>query len=529
MRLSALLSDVARTAPELAPRLAPAHGAQADVADPELTAVVQNHAEVVPGALFVARRGERHDAHDHIAEAVARGAVAVVGERAPSDPAVVAQLAAAREASTAASRGPLAAPVPYAHVPDSRRSLPHLAAAFYGHPSESLRVFGVTGTDGKTTTSYLLQRILSASFVTGLVSTAGSGVAGPGAVSADARQFALAGHFTTPEATDVQRLLAAFAGAGASHAVLESSSHGFSLHRLDAVAYDVGIVTNLSPEHLDHHKTLAGYLSAKATLVERASFNLVNLDDEHHAAFVAAADAAGNEVLGYGQAEGADVRLGEVESVPGGLRFTVAIGASEAEVRLPLIGHYNAWNAAAALGAAVHAGVPLSDAAASLEDFSGVPGRMQVLSAEPFTVVVDFAHTAPALAKALAAVRPEAGRVIVVVGAAGERDPGKRAPLGSAAIRGADLTLFTEEDSRSEPFAAIAQGLEAGATQAGGRPGHDYRVVPDRSEAIAAALAAARPGDVVLLAGKGHERTLERAEETIAWDEAALARRLLAG
>ena len=503
MRLGELLADVASRAPEV---LGPRGKDEGVVADPAVTAVVQSHLDAVPGALFVARRGERHDAHELAHEAIGRGAVAVIGERKA-----------------------LSLPVPYVAVPDARKALPHLAAAFHGHPSERLRVIGVTGTDGKTTTSYLLHWILCQRFTAGLVSTAGNRLSGPGAAVASGREFQLAGHFTTPEATEVQRLLAEFAAAGASHAVLESSSHGFSLHRLDAVNYHLGIVTNLSSEHLDHHKTLAAYLSAKATLVERAPTSLLNLDDAHHAAFAGAAMAAGNQVVGYGQARGADVALGEVRAAAGGLRFTLGHAGEEVEVSLPMIGHYNAWNAAAAIGAALQEGVPLAEAAASLRGFPGVPGRMQVLAHTPFTVVVDFAHTAPALAKALAAVRPEGGRVIVVVGAAGERDPGKREPLGTAAAAGADLTVFTEEDSRSEPFAEIASALVRGAEAAGGRSGRDYLVVENREEAIRTALAAASSGDVVVLAGKGHERTLERAKETLAWDEAALARRLLDG
>src|SRR5690606_34000375 len=468
----------------------------------EVSAIAHDHREVAPGTLFVARRGERHDAHDHLVEAAERGAVAAIGEReAPG------------------------LQLPYLVVPDARRALPHLAAAFYAHPSERLRVIGVTGTDGKTTTSYLLHWLLALRFTTGLVSTAGIRLGAPegaGDQPADDRVFQLAGHFTTPEATDVQRLLSAFATGGASHAVLESSSHGFSLNRLDAVAYDVGIVTNLSSEHLDHHGSMAEYLAAKATLVERARLSHLNLDDPHHPAFAAAARAAGNTLRGYGESPGADLRIGAVSDVRGGLQFTLARGDAEVEVQLPTIGRYNAWNAAAAVAAASEEGIGIEEAAARLALFPGVPGRMQLIAAEPFTVVVDFAHTAPALAKALAAVRPAVGRVVVVIGAAGERDPGKRAPLGAAAVRGADLVVFTEEDSRSEPFAAIADELVRGAQDAGGRRGSDFVVVAERERAIATALAAAREGDVVLLAGKGHERTLERADQVIDWDEAAL-------
>src|SRR5690606_8949661 len=211
----------------------------------------------------------------------------------------------------------------------------------------------------------------------------------------------------------------------------------------------------------------------------------------------------------------------------GALDLAIEAFGEPVRARLPMVGRYNAWNAAGALAAAALEGVPAAEAAASLPTFPGVPGRMQVIATEPFTVIVDFAHTPPALAKALAAVRRPGARTLVVVGSAGERDPGKRAPLGAEAARGADVAVFTEEDSRSEPIEAILAEMARGADAAGGRAGETYHLVPDRREAIALAYALARPGDVVVLAGKGHERTLERTHEVLPWDEAAVARELL--
>ena len=496
MRLSRLLAEAAAGAPE-ALGADPAAGL---ARDPEVGAVVQDHRRAAPGALFVARRGERLDGHAFAAEAVAKGAVAVVGD-APAS--AVAGLGAA----------------PYVRVPDAKRALPHLAAVLSGRPSERLRVLGVTGTDGKTTTSFLLAHVLGARSLTGLISTA--------AVRLGGAELPLEGHFTTPEAPEVQGLLARFVAAGASHAVLESSSHGFSQHRLDAVNYALGVVTNVSPEHLDHHGTFEAYVDAKATLARRASTAVLNLDDAGFAAFEAAARAAGRRVVTYGEAPGADVRLAAVGALPGALDLTLEAFGERVTARLPMVGRYNAWNAAGALAASVLEGVPALAAAEALERFTGVPGRMQVVATEPFTVIVDFAHTPPALAKALAAVRREGSRTLVVVGSAGERDPGKRAPLGAEAVRGADVAVLTEEDSRSEPVEAILAEMERGAESAGGVRGESYHLVPDRREAVALAYQLARPGDVVLLAGKGHERTLERAAEVLPWDEAALARELL--
>lgn len=465
--------------------------------DPVVTAVVQRHEDVRSGALFVARRGARFDAHGFIEQAVAAGAVAVVGE----------------------GELPSALPwsgVPYIRVPDARVALPLLAAAFYGHPAESLTVLGVTGTDGKTTTATLLHHLLAARGPAGLISTAGI-------VLGDER-VPLHGHFTTPEATEVQALLARCRDEGLSDVVLESSSHGFSLHRLDAIPYAVGVWTNLSPEHLDHHGDLEAYREAKATLMRRSLVSVLNRDEPDFAFFAAAARRA----VSYGRHDAADVRLTGLRTVAGGLIFEVEAAEERVPVRLPLPGGFNAWNALAALAAAREVGVPLSVGAPRLAGFPGVPGRMQVVTERPFTVIVDFAHTPPALSRALEAVAPAPpGRLLVVIGSAGERDAGKRAPLGEVAVSRAQRAYFTEEDARSEDLGAILATMAEGARRAGAREGEGYLLVPDRREAIRRALAEARPGDVVLLAGKGHESTLERAGETLAWDEVAEARRWL--
>ncbi|HLV11848.1 MAG TPA: UDP-N-acetylmuramyl-tripeptide synthetase [Trueperaceae bacterium] len=496
MRLSTLLAAASARAADAVGDVRAAGLAR----DPEVTAVVQDHGRATPGALFVARRGARFDGHAFAAAAVAGGAVAVVGD-APAE-------------RVAGLGG-----VPYVRVPDAKRALPHLAAALHGYPSERLRVVGVTGTDGKTTTSFLLAHVLGARRETGLMSTA--------AVRLGGEELGLEGHFTTPEAPEVQAFLARCAASGATHAVLESSSHGFSQHRLDAVAYAVGVVTNVSPEHLDHHGTFAAYVDAKATLVRRAATAVLNRDDAGLDAFAAAAGEAGARVVTYGQSPGVDARLLRVAEPRGALELTLDLLGERVVARLPMVGRYNAWNAAAALATAVLEGVPADAAAAALASFPGVPGRMQVIATTPFTVIVDFAHTPPALAKALAAVRRPGARTLVVVGSAGERDPGKRAPLGEAAVRGADVAVLTEEDSRSEDVSAILAAMARGAEAAGGVRGETFHLEPDRREAIALAYRLARPGDVVVLAGKGHERTLERADETVPWDEAATARELL--
>ncbi|MBA2668702.1 MAG: UDP-N-acetylmuramyl-tripeptide synthetase [Trueperaceae bacterium] len=465
-----------------------------DVDDVRVRGVAQSHDRVVPGSLFVARVGRRSDAHDLVPAAIERGAVCVVGTRS---------------GSTHVAGG-----VPYVHVADDRWATSALAATFHDHPSRALTTIGVTGTDGKSTTATLLHHILQGErddAVAGLLATVG--------VRIGRSHETLPGHFTTPEATEVHAVLARMRAAGVTLAVVESSSHGFALGRLEHVAYAIGVWTTFTPEHLDDHGTLEAYLEAKRTLVRRAPISILNRDDPAFAAFAAVA----RSLRSYGVHPDADVRAERIDVRATGITFDLVVRDHDPiTVALPMVGTFNVHNALAALAAADLVGVPWHDGVRSLATFPGVPGRMQLVSKEPFGVIVDFAHTAPALAKALAAIATAAGgRKIVVIGAAGERDPGKREPIARAAVAGADLAVFTEEDHRSEDLGAILATMAASAVAAGARPGVDFLVIPDRREAIAAAIASARPGDVVLLCGKGHERTLERTDEVLTWDEAS--------
>ncbi len=487
---------------KLAKLVRDALGLRLSLPDTEVSRVVQDSRDLEPGvpSIFIARRGGALDGHRFVAQAVAQGAVAIVGEALPEEQRAF----------------PWYYAVPYIYVPDDKAALAKLAATFYGRPSKKLFCFGVTGTDGKTTTSHLLYHLLSPSYPTGLLSTAGIRIR-------DA-SLTLPGHFTTPEAPVVQRLLAACLEAGCTHAVIESSSHGLAQRRLDEVDYDVGMWTNLSPEHLDFHGTLAAYRSAKAALIARARVSVLNFDDPEYSYF--AAQAA--RQVSYGLGEGATWRAVDVREGPGTLSWTLELRGKH-QATLPMVGRYNVLNALAALAAASEAGLSLGALLRRLGTFPGVSGRMQVVQSRPFAVVVDFAHTAPALTKALGALRPQVtGRLIVVVGAAGERDPGKRAPLGEAALSHADLVIFTEEDSRSEEVEVILETMAAGAEGVGGVRDKTFWLLPDRREAIRRAVALAGPGDLVLLAGKGHEGTLERRDETLVWNEVAEARAALA-
>lgn len=479
-----------------------------------VTGVAQDSQRVQAGEVFVARRGMKRDAHAFVPEVVARGAAAIVGSANTSE----------QRQFTWYSQ------VPYIYVPDDRLAIAQLAAAFYAHPSRRMFVAGVTGTDGKTTTSFMLHHLLSGQHKSSLLSTAG--------IRIGQESIPLEGHFTTPEASEVQKLLATFLEAGSSHVVLESSSHGLALKRLAEVAYDLAVWTNLTPEHLDFHGTFEAYREAKLELMRRANTSIINAADENAPWFERAAVDAGGAVVRYAVDAPADWQnadwQGEVlEETPNGLRWRVTVPALAVnrEVLLPMVGRYNVANALAALAAAVHIGLDVDEACTKLETFSGVAGRMErVLVADidiPFNVIVDFAHTPDSLHKALQAVRPQTQqRLIVVIGAAGERDPGKRVGLATVALQGADYAVFTEEDSRSEDIRAILQTMTDAAAQLG-TEGKQFVRVADRREAIAHAVNIARAGDTVLLAGKGHEATLERANITLPWNEVDEAQRAL--
>lgn len=473
-------------------------------ADIEVTGVAQDSRQVQAGYVFVARRGEQLDGHRFIPAALQQGAIAIVGEGMAEGPAAEATL-----------------PVPYIRVSSDKIALAQLAAAFHQHPSEKLTTIGVTGTDGKTTTANLLHHLLHAHQPTGLLSTAG--------IRIGQETLPMLGHFTTPEASEVQGYLARFVQAGMTHAIVESSSHGFAMHRLDAIAYDLGIITNLSPEHLDYHGTLEHYRAAKAALLQRAAVSVINADDAHADYFRA---QARGEVITYGMDKAAMWRAIPEKSQPSGLYFrlevTLASSPQHYHVFLPMLGDYNIYNALAAMAAAHRLGVPIPSLISQLANFSGVAGRMQSVQTEPFAVIVDFAHTPDALQKAIQALRSQTtGAILVVLGAAGERDAGKRAPLGRIAVEQADKAIFTEEDSRSEDVQAILETMATGARAAGGQENEDFWRIVDRQAAIRFAISLAHAGDVVLLCGKGHEDTLERRHETIPWDEVAEARAAL--
>ena len=459
-----------------------------------VTDVVSDSRRVRPGAAFFALSGARADGGAFARAAVEAGAVAVVG--------AVGEVAGATAVAVA----------------DPRIALAQAAANFHDHPARDLIVAGVTGTNGKTTTTWLIDAL--AGVPAGVIGTTGVRVA------RERRDLA----YTTPEAPELQRLLAEMRDRGVRCVAMEVSSHALQQRRAWGVELDAAIFTNLTQDHLDYHGTLDAYLDAKLMLFDgrnggltkRVRVAVVNADDPAAPQVLAAAARGGWRLLTYGEVPAADVRIERIEIAPGGLVVRLRErGGRAAEIALPLLGRYNAWNLAAAwtVTHALGLGGTLDPDPAAVR----VPGRLEPVDAgQPFLVVVDYAHTPDALERALAAVREHArGCVLLVFGCGGDRDRAKRPLMGRAAAAGADRAWVTNDNPRSEDPAAIAAAILAGA------PGAGLEIELDRRAAIAAALAAARPGDAVLIAGKGHETTQTIGDRVTPFDDRAVAREML--
>jgi UDP-N-acetylmuramoyl-L-alanyl-D-glutamate--2,6-diaminopimelate ligase len=487
------------------------------LADVAIHAVAYDSRAVRQGSLFVAIVGQHVDGHDFIESAAERGAAAALVER-PNPEVALPQLVVA---STPAA-------------------LAIAAAWWYGDPSRELGVIGITGTDGKTTTSFLAAAALEAAGLrTGLISTALTrigGVAEPNEA-----------HTTTPEAPVLQAALRAMAIAGDVAAVIETTSHGLALHRVDSIAYDVAILTNLTHEHLELHGSWEAYRDAKLSLFERLAGNgrasqtgpphwpptgIVNLDDPSAGAFSGVAQEAGARVLTYGTDPAADVRATRVEEDAQRLRVAYAAPSGAATVQLRLAGRFNVHNALAvvALGEAI--GLDPAAVRQGLASVERVPGRMERIElGQPFGVIVDYAHSPASLATVLDLLAPVAasrgGGLIAVFGSAGERDTAKRPLMGRIAGERCRLVIVTDEDPRGEDRTVILDAIARGAEAAGRRRGHDLLLIADRRAAVEAAIDRARPADIVLLAGKGHERSIIGPDGPQPWDERSEAERAI--
>ena len=472
--------------------------------DTQVSGLAYDSRDVTPGSVFVALRGGYVDGHDYLDRAIAAGAVAlVVEEHQPQD-------------------------IPQIVVGDTRKELATLAAMFYGRPSGDLSVVGITGTDGKTTTSYILDHILrSEGHCTGMIGTVSVRI-GNETIDHETRQ-------TTPESADIQRLLSAMVDANVDTAILEATSHGLDLHRLDHVEFRTGIVTNITQEHLEHHKTVDAYWRAKARLFEVVAGNqgvaVVNLDDPGARSVLPFAQGS-SRVLTYSISSAdadlvASIRASTLSGSDGLVTFE---GASE-PLHVPLVGAFNVSNALAAIGGAIALGISFERAVNAITTVPQVPGRMTSIEAgQPFGVMVDYAHTPESLGKVLALLRGTigAGKLIVVFGSAGERDTVKRPIQGAIAAELADIVIVTNEDPRYEDAATIVDDIAAGAVETGAVDGVTLFRIVDRRQAIAHALDLADAGDAILLAGKGHERSIIWNGVKHPWDEVGVARELLA-
>ena len=472
--------------------------------NPDVSSVEYDSRRVKPGCAFVAMRGETSDGNRFIDQAIQAGAVAIITDSPAEKPRTE---------------------IAWAFVCHGRRALARVSENFYKRPAEHIAITGITGTNGKSTTAFLIEAILTAAGrKSALIGTIEYHVAG--------RTYP-APH-TTPEALELARLFQEAIGQGASDAVMEVSSHALAQQRIFGVPFDVAVFTNLTRDHLDYHKTMDEYFAAKRVLFEGCGTDapriaVTNLDDEHGAKLANFSRKHGSVVLTYGWDRG-DFHTEKVDITPRGTRFDLITSEEKLAIFSPLIGRVNVYNALAAAAACAARGCKPESIARGIAALTHVPGRFQrVDCGQPFTVVVDYAHTDDALRNLTALAREFvsrggcAARVITVFGCGGDRDRAKRPLMGEAAGRGSDLVVLTSDNPRSEDPRAIINDALVGLQKTGVK----YSVEADRRKAIALAVGEARPGDIVLLAGKGHEKVQVTREGSHPFDDVEVARETL--
>jgi UDP-N-acetylmuramoyl-L-alanyl-D-glutamate--2,6-diaminopimelate ligase len=472
--------------------------------NPDITGVEYDSRRVKPGCLFVAMRGESSDGNRFIDKAIQAGAVAIVTDSSAEKP---------REG------------VAWAQVPHGRRALARVSENFYKHPAERIAITGITGTNGKSTTAFLIESILSAAGrKSALIGTIEYHVAG---------KIYPAPH-TTPEALELARMFREALGHGATDAVMEVSSHALAQQRVFGIPFDVAVFTNLTRDHLDYHKTMDEYFAAKRALFEGCGTDapraaVTNLDDEYGSKLAQFSRKRSSVVLSYGWSRG-DFHAENADITPRGTRFDMVTPQEKLAIFSPLIGRVNVYNILAASAACFARGCSAESIAKGVSELTHVPGRFQrVDCGQPFTVVVDYAHTDDALRNLTALAREfvtrsgGAARVITLFGCGGDRDRAKRPLMGEAAGRGSDFVVLTSDNPRSEDPAAIINDALVGLQKTGVK----YTVEVDRRKAIALAIGEARPGDIVLLAGKGHEKVQVTREGSHPFDDVEVAREVL--
>lgn len=448
--------------------------------DREITGLVYDSRLVVPGSIFVAITGYKTDGHEYIPNALALGAEAVVIQNSKFR----------------------SGDYTWIEVPDSRMAMADLSSAIYGFPAGKMSIVGVTGTNGKTTTTNLITSILEESgYKTGLIGTIHNRIGNE----------TIPVHHTTPEAPDLQKLFVSFLEKGARYAVMEVSSHALDLYRVRGTEFDVAVFTNLTQDHLDFHGNMEKYLAAKGKLFaslnkkgtkQRRKFAVINADDPYAEALAEMTTAA---VITYGIKKQADVRALNVKVEAKGVSFTLKYTDKEIPVLLKLTGIFNVYNCLAAISVGLVEGISIEKIINTLEKVEGIPGRFEkVDEGQDFTVIVDYSHTPDSLENCLKTAREfAAGRIITVFGCGGDRDRTKRPIMGEVSARLSDFTILTSDNPRSEEPKSIINDIIPGVSKIVGKD--KYLELVDRKEAIYKAVNLARPGDVVIIAGKGHE------------------------
>ena len=454
--------------------------------DREVTGITYDSRRVTPGMVFVAIPGQHADGHEFISRAIDRGATAVICERNGMVPQRATKI----------------------KVADVREAMARAAASFYQNPSANLKVIGVTGTNGKTTVAFMIKAILEAAGIkTGLMGT----------VRYEIGDRVIPAHRTTPESVEVQEMMAQMLRAGCQACVMEVSSHALEQKRVWGVQFDVGIFTNLTRDHLDYHNTMENYFTAKTKLFTALEAGtkrgavVINIDDSFGARLAVKTKAEIH--MTYGLEKAATLRATQIQLSKNGSRFVIETPERKFACRLPLIGRHNIYNALAAVGAGLALKVDVLAIQSALNAMPPVPGRLEAVSKrQPFGVFVDYAHTDDALKNVLTTLREiTRGRVLLVFGCGGSRDPGKRAKMGRIAAELADFTLITSDNPRKESPARIAEQIEEGYRS---KRIEGYGVELDRRRAIQQIIGLAKPGDAVLIAGKGHE-TYQEFEDTV--------------
>ena len=469
--------------------------------NPTVAGLEYDSRRVRPGSVFVAMKGETSDGNRYIDQAVADGAVAIVTD------------------STSETPRPSVA---WAQVAHGRRALARLSANFYKRPAERIANTGITGTNGKSTTAFLIESILQA---------AGRKTALVGTIEYHFAGKVLPAPHTTPESLELNRLLAEGLSQGVTEAVMEVSSHALEQQRVFGVPFDVAVFTNLTRDHLDYHGTMESYFQAKQVLFEGCGTEppriaVLNIDDEYGRQLLKPSRKKSPLSLSYGLTSG-DFHAESMEITPRGTRFQMVTPSGTIAMWSPMIGNVNVYNVLAASAAGYARGCPAESVAKGIFDLTSVPGRFErVDCGQPFTVVVDYAHTDDALrnltmlARDFVAHAGLKGKVITLFGCGGDRDRAKRPLMGEAAGKGSDFVILTSDNPRSEDPLAIMNDALVGLQKSGAK----YSIEPDRRKGIALALQQAAPGDIVLLAGKGHEKVQTTREGTVPFDDVQVAR-----